>query len=1349
MPLGSVGELVIEGLTVARGYLKDEVKTAKAFIENPAWVSSLSSEGKVATTVRMYKTGDLVRYNSDGSVSYIGRKDTQIKLNGQRIELGEIEFHVSKNFPENIQSAVELVAPSSRGSAKALAVFFAAVQKQPTEMAESVQPTSTDLPAADELLLPMSEESRELCKSAENGLAGALPSYMIPAIFIPISRMPWTSAGKLDRNRLRTLVQNLSREAMTPYRLTSMLNKKQPTSENERKIHKIVCAVLNLPSSAVGIDDSFIRLGGNSVLAMRLVAAAQSERMNLSVIDIFTQPKLSDLAAKCLTGDAPNNAQRPIKPFELLQLPGQSVSITEEVALRCRVSRDQVQDALPTSPLQEALFTLTVKQPGAYVAQHILELAPSINADKLKLAWDQAVQEFDILRTRMAQLKSGQFFQVVVNEAPIVWREATSLQEIEEDGMRLPEYVGGELTTYAIVQTKDNKRYFVLTIHHSLYDGWSIALLLQYVQQVYQNGKSDIPCTPYSHFIKYLSAVDAKACKQYWTGSLVGSSSYQFPAHSRSTLHEQPVGNMLQHTFELSAQRFKDSTPANFIRAAWALLLATYTNSDDVLFGETLTGRDISVAGITNICGPTLTTVPTRVQIDRAATVAEFVRKLSADVTKRIPYQHFGLSEIKKLGEDMSAACDFQNLLVVQTAAEDITESMWSVHDSGAQGNFFTYPLVLECTLESSRIEILAHFHENVISEFKVQRLLYEFASVLTQLNTVEKVGDVRVFCEQDKELVQKWNAHEPLTVDETIPSLFFKQVEVQPHAIAVSAFDGDLTYSELHDLATRLAQSLITLGAGPGTLIPASLDKSRLAIVAIMAILISGAGYVPISPDHPPARHQQVIEDCKASIIVCSQKYQNTFSHLVQNVVGIDEAAVRKLPSVDSHLPLRAIGSDTCYIVYTSGSTGVPKGVMVDHRAIASSSAAICEGLHMEPTSRVFQFCSFLFDVSIGEILTPLTCGATICVPSEEQRTTDVAAAITSLKADWAFLTPSIACLIDGPSAVPTLKTLVAGGEAMTPEVIDKFADGLNLYNGYGPTEGTVFAVTNDQVSKQKDASNIGRMLRSGRSWLTNPTNPQQLAPIGSVAELCLEGSLLSRGYLNDSKKTAEAFVENPAFFKDFALTTRSWIYRTGDLVQYASDGSLIYIGRRDNQVKLAGQRIELGEIEHHLQKDDSIVHAVVQLPKTGPGKGKLMAVLSFSGDSRNASADWNKVLASTEIGPQLSRAKERLSDLVPLYMVPSVWVAVPCIPLLPSAKVDKQKVGTWLEGMDSSTFQRILDLDCSDATTVPTTKTMTVLQTIWAKVLDVPVDEVKVNRSWLCKLLLPAFFFSYANSL
>lgn len=1355
MPIGSVGELVIEGYTAARGYLGDEVKTAKVFIQNPDWTTSIPSLEGSFRTARMYKSGDLVRYNSNGSISYIGRKDTQIKLNGQRIELGEIEYHVKSKFPEGVQSAVELVAPASRSSAKALAVFFSIDDSVRSTLADHIQPASSELPAADELLLPMDDTLRELCKSVENALAGVLPSYMIPSIFIPISKMPWTTASKLDRNRLKNLVSNLTKEAMGPFRLNIAMNKRKPTTEAEKKLQKLMSSVLNLPVTAIGVDDSFIvglqnilighianssqRLGGDSVAAMRLVAAAQAEHMELSVIDIFKQPKLSDLAAKCSVASGDAKTEQPIEAFQLIRKPLSRSKILDELANQCRVSKDKIQDAYPVSPLQEAFVTLSTKQAGAYVAQHVLVLSNSVDINKLKAAWDKAVQEIDLLRTRIAQTQSGAFIQTVLVEDPITWRELSTLEEAEGQALQVPPHLGGQLAAYTLVRTKSHEQYFVWTLHHALYDGWSIPFMLQRVEQIYQAGSSSMPKTPYTKFIKYLQDANPDASSRFWKDHLAGAAPYQFPQQPHSASEKAPNGQVLQHTAKLSPHRHSDITPSTAIRAAWALLLAAYTGSGDVVFGETLTGRDIAVSGITEICGPTLTTVPTRVKITQNMTVLDLLHNISRNATDRIPHQHIGLSEIKRIDQDTAAACDFQNLLAIQAGREDPSESMWKFHNTGVQTNYFTYPLVIECKAEATSVDITAYYDANVLSSWQAQRILYQLDSILGQLNSVSSLRDINVFSAQDMQLVREWNAHEPVVVDDTIHALFLKQAAARPQAQAVAAFDGDFTYTELRDYASKLAHELIRLGAGPEKMVPLCVDKSKWAIAAIMGILMSGAAYVPISPEHPVERHRQMIQDCNASLLLCSPAYESRFTKLVAKVLPVSETCLRQLPARQSPVPVRAKRNNVCYVLYTSGSTGVPKGVVIEHQAIASSSAAISKALHMNSESRVFQFGSFVFDASVMEILTTLTVGATVCVPNEQERTTDIALTINKLKATWACLTPSVANVIESPAAVPTLKTFASGAEALTPETIDKWSSGLQLLNAYGPTEGAVVAVANDQVGKQRDSSCIGRMLQSGRAWITNPEDPHQLAPVGAVGELCIEGALLARGYLNNRAKTTEAFVENPAFISAFLpKTTHTRLYRTGDLVQYGSEGTIHYVGRKDNQVKLAGQRMELGEIEHHLQADAHVRQAVVLMPKSGPGKKKLTAVISLRRATTEATTSgqpWNTPLSSAEVLGQINEAKNRLSDLVPSYMVPTVWVAVINVPALASAKLDRKQVAAWFDSMDEDTYRRILELESSSEPEVHATDAAVQLQSIWAKVLNIPVKNVKLNKSWLCK--------------
>lgn len=328
VPVGGLGELVVEGHIVARGYLNNEAKTAQAFISNPAWIN---------TEHRLYRTGDLVRYYSDGSLSFVARKDTQIKLNGQRIELGEIEHQVKTYMSEDTQSAVELVSPN-RIATKALAVFFCCPLASPLRHEEE------EILTGDEILLPMSKANRRVAKNLDSSLAGVLPTYMIPSFYIPISKMPWTSSGKLDRTRLRNIVANLPKESTGPYRLMSIENKtttSTPTTDMEKKLQKLWESVMNV--STAGTEDNFFRLGGDSVLAMKLVSAARLEHISLSVIEIFRNPKLADMASVC--GVYEEEAQTELPPFSLLKTDNID-PILDEIVEQSKLDRDSIQDAV-------------------------------------------------------------------------------------------------------------------------------------------------------------------------------------------------------------------------------------------------------------------------------------------------------------------------------------------------------------------------------------------------------------------------------------------------------------------------------------------------------------------------------------------------------------------------------------------------------------------------------------------------------------------------------------------------------------------------------------------------------------------------------------------------------------------------------------------------------------------------------------------------------------------------------------------------------------------------------------------------------------------------------------------
>jgi amino acid adenylation domain-containing protein/non-ribosomal peptide synthase protein (TIGR01720 family) len=1342
VPVGAIGELLFEGTVVARGYLNNEKKTAEFFVNNPEWARKPGFSGTDIHQARMYRTGDLVRYNCDGTLCYLSRKDTQVKVNGQRIELSEIEYHCKQNLPIGSQPAVDLVVPTSRVATKALAVFFS----PPKDDAHS-KDMSSEKTTKNQLLLPMDDSIRALASDLEVSLAQALPTYMIPQLFIPVSRMPWLTSGKLDRKSLREMVQALSKEDRAPYRLATCGKKRNPSTDMEKKVQRLWETVLRLSPDSVGAEDNFFRLGGESLAAMSLVGAARSQSIALSVTNIFKLPKLADMAKSCEMVQEESVVE--LKPFALLRSSESVDQVLQEVVEQCRVEKALVQDIYPTSSLQESLITLTVKQPGAYVAQNVFQLSPRVDIGRFKLAWQQAVDDLDTLRTRVVHSASSAFLQVVIKGERIEWHTGDDLRALANEPEYIPAYNGGPLARYTIINDKQSTDcYFVWSIHHALYDGWSLPFILQRVESAYRREISSQPQSSYARFIQYLLKVDIHASDKFWRSHLAGASSLNFPQAPHAIADQARSSRTLSHHTSITRKdMYADITVATTIRAAWTAVVAAYTGSDDVVFGETLTGRNVNVQGIADIVGPTLTTVPTRIQINRSSTVLQFLREVHHMGAEIIPHQHLGLQHIRRLDGDAAIACDFQNLLVIQTGGSKAHDSLWELQSGGSVDNFFTYPLVVECRLVDDEIEVMAYYDENVISTWQVKRLLHQFEAVLKQLSDASKgmntrLSEVEVFSAADNETVDRWNHTKPQIVDECIHDLFKQKALSQPAAQAVCAWDDNLTYQELHDHASRLALYLVTLGVGPEVLVPICMDKSAWTVVAILGILIAGAAFCPLDPAHPISRHQELLGELATDTILCSPAYAGRYSELVQKRVLIDKNMILALPALHrpNQLSYRASSNNTAYVIFTSGSTGRAKGVVIEHRAFCSSSAAFGKAMLMKHNSRVFQFASLTFDAAVMEILTTLTFGGCICIPLEEERLKDTAGVMRKMSVTWTCLTPSVANLIE-PSTVPSLEVLASGGEAMPTETVTKWAKHVTLMNAYGPAEGSVVALVNARMSTDKNPSCIGQATAATLTWIVDPANHDRLAPLGAVGELVLDGPTLARQYLKNPEKTMEAFIDNPAWSSRFTSGTKR-IYKTGDLVKYAPDGTVHFIGRKDKQVKLNGQRMELGEIENRLDADSRIRHTLVLMPKLGPCKKRLVAVLSLSSlYLKQNPLPAAKCVLVREAGPleqarkELAEITARLSGLLPAYMIPQVWVVVEDIPMLVSGKLDRKQVDAWIGSLDEEIYEWLMGIDNDNEadSAMEVTETTKVLQDIWARVLNLPIEKVRPNQSFL----------------
>ncbi len=909
VPIGCVGELLIEGPILARGYLGRPIETAKAFIEMPTWAVMDPRHGARGSR-RMYKTGDLVRYNSDGSLVYLGRKDTQVKLHGQRIELGELEHHVKAGLPSAARSCVELV--TARQS-KALAMFFC---MPPFGSEEAIR------------LLPMTADLHSLSQTVVGAMAAKVAAFMLPSLIFPVTRMPVTSSGKLDRRRLRSLVEGLA-ENVSDYRLgAETAGGRAPDTPAEKQLQELWASVLNVDADSIAADDSFFSHGGDSVGAMRLVAAARRVGVALTVANVFQVPRLADMA-KAATMHGPDHGGKsgnssastvveddplpgPVETFSLLGEKGAMAldKLRQHAASICQVGVASIEDIYPCTPLQAGLVAASQRRPGAYVAVSVYELPEGIDLPRFRAAWQEVVDSEAILRTRVVFVENIGFLQVVVRGA-ISWASIGSTDELSTlDHRHLPPHDGGILSRYSIISQNSGRPTFAWTAHHAIYDGWSLPTLLERVESRYHRPQIPLSSTPhYSRFVEYLSSLDPSASDAFWTSKLSRPGTVHFPQLPHPGYRVKAT-SQASRTMHFTRPKNAVLATASFLRAAWALVVSIYSSSDDIVFGEILNGRDVPVAGIEDLIGPTLASVPRRIRIDRGMTVKQMLADVHAQLSDVSPHQFSGLQRIRALNPAAAVACDFQNLLALDMADEVSQGSLWDnmKGDGSGQGpDFFSYPLNVTCTLgrnhDGDGIQVNAIFDDKVVPRWQVSRMLGQFETVLSRLAAPEcqrqKVGAVDLLTPDDKAAVREWNRIPGPLVDKRVHDMISDTMAARGSlATAVVGWDGTLSNGELDALSSALAGELVEKGVGADgcRFVPFCFEKSTFAVVAMLAVLKAGAAFVPLDPAHPVARLKEIVGDCASTVVLCSPKYKGLCGGIVKTVLPVDGVTLEEL---------------------------------------------------------------------------------------------------------------------------------------------------------------------------------------------------------------------------------------------------------------------------------------------------------------------------------------------------------------------------------------------------------------------------------------------------------------------
>ena len=1321
-PVGTIGELVIEGRLVARGYLHEPEKTKAVFIENPTWFEQFDVSKEPQA---FYKTGDLVRYNLDGTINFIGRKDNQVKIRGLRIELGEIEHAVAKSLIGLVQVIVDAVTLESGQTLVAFLLLEDGLSDGGTKS----------------LIYPPDSARRAQLESLEKVLAHILPSYMIPSIFVPISRIPIGITGKVDRPGLRQPLLTLTDDELAVYMLLDS-QKRAPATPTEVTLHAIWTEVLPSKVRSIGADDSFFRLGGDSVTVMKLATAARNAGLSISVADIFRNPELSKMAAIVDASDGANlvDLTSKIEPFSLLSGCGSLDDFVTEIASHCCITTDQISDVYPCAPLQEGLATLSTRLQGASMLRSVHKMPRSIDITRFKNSWQKVVDAQSLLRTRIVQTDSSRLFQVVLCPAPIYWHSTLSLKEYLEQDDKIPVVLGSEFFRYAIVgKEEEGGIHFVWTAHHACYDGWMIRLLFDEISRIYKEDLNPTPEVPYTRFIKFLDNTDLKSCEAYWEAQTAGETPASFPRMPSATYQPQ-TDSVFTHNLKMSRLSGTEITTSTIVRASWAVVLARYLdNAEDVLFGQTLSGRNAPVPDIETILGPTISVVPIRMHLDKSKTVADFLRNTQTQATEMIPFEHFGVQNIRRINAAARAVTDYKNVLITQTAdnTTDRADFLGMEPVDPEKPSVETYALVVECTIGANELNLMVFYDSKVISSGKVERMMHHFEHALQQMNTesTATLEQVDLFSERDRLQVQKWNNLLPASENDLMHEVISRQAQKTPNAQAVDGWDGQLTYRELDYHSERLARHFFTnLGIHAEVLVPMCFDKSIWTVVVMMAVLKAGGAFVMLNPEHPANRLRSLLNDTKSPTVLVAPHYQHLFLGGNENVVSIDSSFIEKsiLPTTANLDGPYVAPNNTAIVVFTSGSTGEPKGIVLEHRAMCSAAAH--QGSHFGYIAgmRMLQFAHYTFDLSNAEIFYTLMHGGTVCIPSDHDRINNLVKAINTMKVDTLILTPTVATLIN-PLDVPGVKTLTTAGEPANSALQLKWSSAVTYNNGYGPAETTSWSSRSVSCSTL-EPNNVGHAVGC-RYWITEITDHSRLTPIGCVGELLLDGPIVSRGYLNQPEKTAASFIVDPPWLrKDNSKPCR--VYKSGDLARYAEDGAILIAGRKDAQVKLHGQRIELGEIEHHLRVHAEVEAAMVTLPMSGPCHGRLVAALAFKKFQPLMREGAEVTLLDTEqkmnASELLTKIRQYLEDLLPSYMVPAMWMVMDSVPLTPSRKINRNPISNYIVNMSDKIYCEIMDV-AADENDVPTTDAEHILHTVWCDILNLPKDQIGVSRSFL----------------
>ena len=733
--------------------------------------------------------------------------------------------------------------------------------------------------------------------------------------------------------------------------------------------------------------------------------------------------------------------------------------------------------------------------------------------------------------------------------------------------------------------------------------------------------------------------------------------------------------------------------------------LAAVVSSAITLLHRSYTNAQGSLIGLTKEHSP----LPLPICLESGMTVRQLLERVRKDIQRIMKFDNITLSHIRRLGGNVQRACEFQTIVTVDTDQKQSNASEKLKN---------TFPLHVLCRLDGNCTKLCLTFDPNVIRNDQARRMVNQLAQVIQRLLEEDSLDcsalSIETTSQLDIEDMQEWNKEVPATIEARVHEIIGKAALEYQTKSAIEAWDGRFTYKELENMSTRLGLHLRSLGVKKGMVVPLCFPKSAWMPVAALAVMKTGAAFIALDISLPTRRLQDIVEHVQSAVLLTAGDSERLARKLTNNkVVIVNENALANL-TISKELPLPNISpEDPLYVVSTSGSTGKPKFPTISHSNFASAIYHQRSIRALDSSVRAYDFASYAFDAAVSNLIHVLAAGGCLCIPSEEQRKSDLVASMNAFQATYADLTPSTARLLR-PELVPSLKVLILAGEPMTVKDVEIWGSRVDLRILYGPAECSV-AATGTKWNESYSSGDIGSGIGLN-TWVVDIAN-NCLSPVGAVGSLWLEGPLVGLGYYRDNEKTTASFVDNPAW-----RNRKGRVYCTGDWVRYNGDGTLTFVGREDTQIKLRGQRIELAEIEYHAGNvfgENEVVYLAAEVIKPKDSDRQLLAMFYKC--------------RTDAIMPGINeKSIERLSEVLPSYMVPTSWINLKEFPITPTGKIDRRRIRDIGSSMSLKTLISWNELH-SHTHHNPQTISERNLQRLWAAVLDMEIDSISINDSFL----------------